>query len=109
MTSTELAIEAAGWAGAMMILLAYLLLSAGKLGGQSIVYQGMNVVGAAGVPVDDPAHDGRHASPRRLVPDQPRLARDHAFAKISDALCPPKPIELESAVVMLRARAVFGT
>ena len=31
-----------------MILLAYLLLSAGRLGGQSIIYQGMNVVGAAG-------------------------------------------------------------
>ena len=48
MTATELAVEVAGWAGALMILLAYLLLSAGKLGGQSIVYQGMNVVGAAG-------------------------------------------------------------
>ena len=33
----------------------------------------------------------------------------HAFAKISDALCPPKPIELDSAVVMARARAVLGT
>jgi hypothetical protein len=33
----------------------------------------------------------------------------YAFAKISDALCPPKPIELESAVVMLLARAVLGT
>ena len=32
----------------MLILLAYLLLSAGRLTGQSLVYQGMNVVGAAG-------------------------------------------------------------
>ena len=48
MTATELAVEVAGWAGAALILLAYLLLSAGRLGGQSIVYQGMNVVGAAG-------------------------------------------------------------
>ena len=31
-----------------MILLGYLLLSAGKLTGQSAVYQAMNVVGAAG-------------------------------------------------------------
>ncbi|HET7281248.1 MAG TPA: hypothetical protein VFI67_02900 [Sphingomicrobium sp.] len=38
----------AGWTGALLILLAYLLLSAGKLTGQSLVYQGMNVVGAAG-------------------------------------------------------------
>ena len=41
-----------GWAGALLILLAYLLLSAGKLTGQSIVYQGMNVVGAAGFVVN---------------------------------------------------------
>ena len=32
----------------LLILLAYLLLSAGRLTGQSLVYQGMNVVGAAG-------------------------------------------------------------
>ena len=40
--------EAAGWGGAALILLAYLLLSAGKVTGQSLLYQGMNVVGAAG-------------------------------------------------------------
>ena len=48
MTATELAIEVVGWAGAGMILLAYLLLSAGKLTGNSLAYQWMNVVGAAG-------------------------------------------------------------
>lgn len=37
-----------GWAGALLILAAYLLLSMGRLTGQSAVYQGMNVVGAAG-------------------------------------------------------------
>jgi hypothetical protein len=47
-TPVEIAVEVAGWAGAALILLAYLLLSAGKLTGQSLVYQGMNVVGAAG-------------------------------------------------------------
>ena len=41
-------IEVVGWAGAGLILLAYLLLSLGKLTGQSALYQGMNVVGAAG-------------------------------------------------------------
>ncbi|HEX5257875.1 MAG TPA: hypothetical protein VFW35_03725 [Sphingomicrobium sp.] len=41
-------VEVAGWAGALLILLAYLLLSAEKLTGQSLVYQGMNIVGAAG-------------------------------------------------------------
>jgi hypothetical protein len=44
----SLFIEIVGWAGAVLILLAYLLLSAGRLTGQSLPYQGMNVVGAAG-------------------------------------------------------------
>jgi len=48
MTATELAVELVGWAGASLILLAYLLLSAGKLTGLSLIYQAMNVVGAAG-------------------------------------------------------------
>jgi len=47
-SAVQIAVEAAGWAGAALILLAYLFLSAGKLTGQSLVYQGMNVVGAAG-------------------------------------------------------------
>ena len=48
MSAVQIAVEVAGWAGATLILLAYLLLSAEKLTGQSLVYQGMNVVGAAG-------------------------------------------------------------
>ena len=48
MTPVQIAVEVAGWAGATLILLAYLLLSAGRLTGQSLMYQGMNVVGAAG-------------------------------------------------------------
>ena len=48
MTLVELAVEVAGWTGASLILLAYLLLSAGRLTGQSLAYQAMNVVGAAG-------------------------------------------------------------
>ena len=41
-------VEIAGWVGAALILLAYLLLSAGRVTGQSLTYQGRNVVGAAG-------------------------------------------------------------
>ena len=48
MSAVEIAVEVAGWIGALLILFAYLFLSAGKLTGQSLVYQGMNVVGAAG-------------------------------------------------------------
>lgn len=42
----NLAIEIIGWVGAVLILTAYLLLSAGKMTGQSRAYQWMNVVGA---------------------------------------------------------------
>ena len=45
---TRWLVEIAGWGGALLILLAYLLLSAGRLTGQSLSYQAMNVVGAAG-------------------------------------------------------------
>ena len=48
MTPVEIAVEVAGWAGASLILLGYLLITAGKLTGQSAVYQWMNVAGAAG-------------------------------------------------------------
>ena len=52
MTPLEIAVEVAGWVGATLILLAYLLLSAGRVTGQSLVYQGMNIVGAAGFVVN---------------------------------------------------------
>ena len=48
MTPVEIAVEIAGWAGASLILLGYLLITAGKLTGQSPAYQWMNVAGAAG-------------------------------------------------------------
>jgi hypothetical protein len=47
MTTTRLLIEIVGWSGAALILVAYLLLSAGRLSGQSRAYQWMNVAGAA--------------------------------------------------------------
>jgi hypothetical protein len=42
----------AGWGGALLILLAYLLLSMGRLTGQSPLYQWMNVIGAAGFTIN---------------------------------------------------------
>jgi hypothetical protein len=48
MTVLELAIEAIGWAAALLILAAYALLSAGKLSAHDRAYQWMNVFGAAG-------------------------------------------------------------
>jgi hypothetical protein len=57
MSMLELAIEAIGWIGAGLILGAYGLLTAGKLTAQSLAYQGMNVVGAAGFIVNGWWHD----------------------------------------------------
>lgn len=44
----DTAIEVVGWAAALLILASYLLVSAGRLSGQSSVFQWMNVVGATG-------------------------------------------------------------
>ena len=48
MSATEIAVEVAGWTGAVLILLAYLLVTMGRLTGQSPAFQWMNLVGAAG-------------------------------------------------------------
>jgi hypothetical protein len=60
----EIAVETVGWAGAALILLAYLLLSAGRLTGQSLSYQAMNVLGAAGFIVNGWWH---HALPSAVL------------------------------------------
>ena len=60
MTPVEIAVEVVGWTGALLILLAYLLISAGKLTGQSPAYQWMNIVGAAGFVINGWWH---HAIP----------------------------------------------
>ena len=48
MSALEIGVEVVGWVGASLILGAYLLLSMGKVTGQSLLYQAMNVAGAAG-------------------------------------------------------------
>ena len=48
MSAEVIVIEAIGWAAAVIILAAYVLLSLGKLEGRSYLYQWMNVVGAGG-------------------------------------------------------------
>ena len=48
MTALDIAIEAIGWAAALLILAAYALLSAGKLTARDRSYQWMNVFGAIG-------------------------------------------------------------
>ena len=48
MTAVEIAVEVAGWAGALLILLAYVMVTIGRLTGRSSAFQWMNLVGAAG-------------------------------------------------------------
>lgn len=52
----EMVIEACGWIGALLILGSYILVSLGRLSGQSATYQWMNVVGAAGFVVNSGWH-----------------------------------------------------
>ncbi len=48
----KLAVEVIGWAGAALILGAYALLSAGRVRAESLTYQLMNILGAAGFVVN---------------------------------------------------------
>ncbi|WP_332818734.1 CBU_0592 family membrane protein [Sphingopyxis sp.] len=48
MSAETIVIEVIGWAAAVIILAAYILLSLGKLEGRSYLYQWMNVIGAGG-------------------------------------------------------------
>ncbi|MEG3174631.1 hypothetical protein U1872_00200 [Sphingomonas sp. RB3P16] len=52
----SLLIEVIGWAAALLILASYLLVSMGRLSGQSAVFQWMNVVGASGFVLNSGAH-----------------------------------------------------
>ena len=48
MSAVEIAVEIAGWTGAALILGAYILVTAGRVTGQSPLFQWMNVAGAIG-------------------------------------------------------------
>jgi hypothetical protein len=51
-TAVEIAVEVAGWAGALLILLGYVTITTGKLTGESLLYQAINVLGAAGFAIN---------------------------------------------------------
>ena len=44
----KVAVEIVGWVGMVLIIFAYALLSSGRRSGRSRLYQGLNIVGAAG-------------------------------------------------------------
>jgi hypothetical protein len=49
---TKLLVEVVGWTGAGLFLLSYVLVSTGRLQGQSRAYQWLNVIGAVGFVVN---------------------------------------------------------
>jgi hypothetical protein len=49
-------VEVAGWTGGALILTAYILVSMGKLSGQSRLFQWMNIIGAAGFTLNGGYH-----------------------------------------------------
>ena len=52
MSAVEIAVEVAGWTGALLILLGYLAITTGKLTGDSALFQWINVAGATGFVVN---------------------------------------------------------
>lgn len=54
--TVELLIEIAGWVGAGLILLAYVLVSAGRIEARSVSFQLMNLLGAAGFVLNSGFH-----------------------------------------------------
>ena len=59
---TGLLIDAAGWAGAAALLLAYGLVSSGRLNGRSIPFQLLNLFGALGLLANGIWHDASRSS-----------------------------------------------
>jgi len=52
MPAMQILIEVVGWSGALLILIAYALLSTGRLEGRSRPYQWLNLVGSLGFVVN---------------------------------------------------------
>jgi hypothetical protein len=63
----KFAVEVIGWAGALLILLSYALLSAGKLRAESLTYQSMNILGAAGFLVNSGWHGALPSAVLNLI------------------------------------------
>jgi hypothetical protein len=56
MDPTAIAIEAAGWTGALLVLVAYALTSTGRLHGRSPAFQWLNMVGSIGFIINSAWH-----------------------------------------------------
>lgn len=52
----EYFVPAFGWAGAALFLVAYVLVSQGRLPASSFLYQGLNIAGAVGLAICNASH-----------------------------------------------------
>jgi hypothetical protein len=50
--TTNLLVDIVGWIGALLLLVAYALISAGRTHGRSFFYQGLNLAGSLGLIVN---------------------------------------------------------
>ena len=60
-------LDAAGWIGAAALLSAYALVSTGRLPGQSMAFQALNLIGAAGLLANSAFHGAWPSSALNLV------------------------------------------
>lgn len=67
MSGVEIAVEIAGWAGAVLILTGYALITAGKVTGQSPAYQWINLFGAAGFTINGWSHGALPSAALNIV------------------------------------------
>lgn len=67
MSVADIAVEAAGWAGALLILAAYALVSMRRVPPDSLLYQTLNIVGAAGFVINGLAHGAMPSAVLNIV------------------------------------------
>lgn len=64
---STIVVEIVGWAGALLILSGYALLTSGRVTAQSPLYQWLNVVGAAGFIVNGVANEAYPSAGLNIV------------------------------------------
>lgn len=64
---SEIFVEVVGWAGALLILAGYALLTSGRVTARSPLYQWLNVVGAAGFIVNGFANEAYPSAGLNIV------------------------------------------
>ena len=60
-------VEIIGWSAAVLILVAYILLSLGRIAADSIAYQGLNIAGAAGFNVNSGINGARPSAALNVI------------------------------------------